>query len=73
MLRYSHSLLIIMSESTLPVFQDFVGAEVWKYFLRSLCGKFAQCKGCKQVLSAKVGQPKDYMSISSRAIRLMDY
>ena len=39
---------IIMVESTLPVFQDFAGAEVWKHFLRSECGKFAQCKVCKK-------------------------
>ena len=37
-----------MAESTSLVFKDFVGAEVWKHFLRSLCGKFAQCKVCKK-------------------------
>ena len=30
-----------MAEST--KFQNFAGAEIWKHFLRSVCGKQAQC------------------------------
>ena len=42
-----------MAEKTSLVFKDFVGAEVWKHFLRSLCGKFAQCKVCKKSIKVR--------------------
>ena len=47
-----------MAESTSLVFKDFVGAEVWKHFLRSLCAKFAQCKVCKKVIKCDGGSTK---------------
>ena len=31
-------------------FQNFAGTEIWKHFLRSVCGKLAQCKPYNKTL-----------------------
>ena len=45
-----------MPEST--KFQNFAGAEIWKHFLRSVCGKQAQCKSCNKILKCDDGSTK---------------
>ena len=37
-----------MAEST--KFQNFAGAEIWKHFLRSVCGKQARCKSYNKIV-----------------------
>ena len=39
-------------------FQNFAGAEIWKHFLRSVCGKLAQCKACNKTLKCDGGSTK---------------
>ena len=39
-------------------FQNFAGAEIWKHFLRSVCGKLAQCKACNKTLKCDGGPTK---------------
>ena len=45
-----------MHEST--KFQNLAGAEIWKHFLRSVCGKLAQCKACNNILKCDGGSTK---------------
>ena len=33
-------------------------AEIWKHFLRSVCGKLAQCKACNKLLKCDGGSTK---------------
>ena len=45
-----------MAEST--KFQNFAGSEIWKHFLKSVCGKLAQCKACNKTLKCDGGSTK---------------
>ena len=39
-------------------FQNFAGSEIWKHFLKSVCGKLAQCKPCNKTLKCDGGSTK---------------
>ena len=39
-------------------FKDFVGAQIWQHYRKSLCGKLAECKICKSILKCEGGSTK---------------
>ena len=45
-----------MAESI--TFREFSGSEIWQHYLRSTCGKLAQCKVCKKMLKCDGGSTK---------------
>ena len=69
---YQYNLLsqfvLFMAQSI--TFRVFSGSEIWQNYLRSSCGKLAQCKVCKNMLKCDGGSTKG-LHVHLKSILLM--